>query len=151
MPHIECSIWLKGVPTQAYIMAKDMEMYPHFMENVLEVRVLTRDPDENSTITQWVTEVEGRKMRWTEKDLFDDRALTITYRQTAGDLKKFEGEWRFLPSGEGALVILTVDFDLGIPMLSALLNPILEKKTRENCEKMLDAIKKHVESSTLVG
>lgn len=145
MPYVESSIHIQGSRDIAYSMAKAMENYPLYMESVQEVRVLTRDPEENSTITQWVTNVDGRVIRWTEKDIFDDEAKTISYRQISGDLKKFEGEWRFQTEGDGTLVTLTVDFEFGIPMLAGLLNPILKKKTQANCEAMLRAIKDHVE------
>lgn len=151
MPYVESSIYINGSRDIAYAMAKEMEKYPLYMENVKEVRVLTRDPEENSTITQWVTNVDGRVIRWTEKDIFDDEAKTISYRQISGDLKKFEGEWRFQTEGKGTTVTLTVDFEFGIPMLAGLLNPILKKKTQANCESMLRAIKNHVEKQSLVG
>lgn len=151
MPQVESSINIQGSRDFAYAMAKEMEKYPQYMESVQEVRILTTDPIENSTITQWVTNVDGRLIRWTEKDVFDDEAKTISYRQISGDLKKFEGEWRFQSVDGGTRVTLTVAFEFGIPMLSGLLNPILKKKTQANCDAMLLAIKEQVEKQSLVG
>ncbi len=151
MPHIESTIFIKGARELAYSMAKEMDKYPLYMENVIEVRVLTRDFTDNSTITEWLTNVDGRIIRWIEKDLFDDEAKTIKYRQISGDLKKFEGEWRFQTAGQDTLVTLTVDFEFGIPMLAGLLNPILKKKTQANCEAMLNSIKEQVEKQSLAG
>ncbi|MFZ3171417.1 MAG: aromatase/cyclase [Carboxydocellales bacterium] len=151
MPQVESSINIQGSRDFAYAMAKEMEKYPQYMESVQEVRILTTDPLENSTITQWVTNVDGRLIRWTEKDVFDDEAKTISYRQISGDLKKFEGEWRFQSVDGGTRVTLTVAFEFGIPMLAGLLNPILKKKTQANCDAMLLAIKEQVEKQSLVG
>ena len=150
MPQVESSINIQGSRDFAYVMAKEMEKYPQYMESVQEVRILTTDPIENSTITQWVTNVDGRLIRWTEKDVFDDEAKTISYRQISGDLKKFEGEWRFQSVDGGTRVTLTVAFEFGIPMLAGLLNPILKKKTQANCDAMLLAIKEQVEKQSLV-
>jgi ribosome-associated toxin RatA of RatAB toxin-antitoxin module len=151
MPQVESFINIQGSRDFAYAMAKEMEKYPQYMESVQEVRILTTDPLENSTITQWVTNVDGRLIRWTEKDVFDDEAKTISYRQISGDLKKFEGEWRFQSVDGGTRVTLTVAFEFGIPMLAGLLNPILKKKTQANCDAMLLAIKEQVEKQSLVG
>ncbi len=143
MPTVESSILVKGPKEEAYRIARNMEDYPRFMENVKQVKVVQREG--NWTVTDWVTNVDGRIIKWQEKDIFNEERPHIEYRQVAGDLKKFEGEWRFEEVAEGTVITLTVDFELGIPMLSGLLNPILKKKTLQNCEAMLTAIKEQVE------
>ena len=145
MPYVETSIIVNGAKERAYDIAKQMEEYPRFMENVKEVIVVERDGD--STITSWVTNVDGRTIKWKEKDIFDEVNKNISYQQTEGDLKKFEGEWRFEEVPEGTKITLTVDFEFGIPIIAGLLNPILKKKTKSNCEAMLSGIKDQVEQS----
>ncbi|MPN03383.1 hypothetical protein SDC9_150613 [bioreactor metagenome] len=56
-----------------------------------------------------------------------------------------EGEWRLTSSNDGVEVVLSVDFEFGIPMIAGLLNPILKKKVRENSENMLAAVKAQIE------
>ncbi|MGI5838253.1 MAG: type II toxin-antitoxin system RatA family toxin [bacterium] len=143
MPHVEASIEVKGPVTAVYDLAKNMERYPEFMKDVVSVKVIARDSA--STITEWVTKLEGKTLKWKEKDMFDDAAKHIRYQQTEGDLKKFEGDWFFTPTPEGTKVTLTVDFEFGIPMVAALLHPIARIKVRENCEMMLQGIKQQVE------
>lgn len=143
MPYVETAILVKGAPNDAYQVAKDMEQYPKFMENVKEVKV--QEQKDNTTVTRWVTNVDGRVIKWREKDIFDDENMQITYQQIDGDLKKFEGAWTFNKTDLGTEIKLTVDFELGIPMIGGLINPILKKKTRSNCEAMLHAIKQQVE------
>lgn len=143
MPYIEVSTIVQGSRETAYQMASDMESYPRFMENVISVKVLERGKD--FTVTQWEANAAGRIIKWQEKDIFDAINKTITYEQIKGDLKKFQGQWLFKEFNQGTEIVLTVDFDLGIPMLSGLLNPILQKITRDNSQAMLDAIKKEVE------
>lgn len=145
MPRVETEILIAGQVQAAWKLACDMEKYPEYMENVDEVQVLERDNADHTTVTRWVTNVDGRKIHWVEKDYFDLELLKISYRQISGDLKKFQGEWCFIPVGDHTRVTLTVDFEFGIPMLSKLLNPILTKKTTANCEEMLKAIKEQVE------
>lgn len=143
MPAIKVTTSVRGSGERAYTLAKDMESYPNFMENVLVVKVEERGKD--YTITHWEANAAGRLIKWWEKDVFDDKNKTITYNQVKGDLKKFEGQWTFQEEAGFTEITLTVDFDLGIPMLSGLLNPILTKVTRDNSQAMLDAIKEQVE------
>lgn len=146
MPYVECTEFVRGDARQAYEIAKNMEDYPKFMENLESVKVVERG--KNYTITDWVAIVDGREFKWQEKDVFNDEKMLITYKQTAGDLKKFEGQWTFVEEQGGTRITLTVDFEMGIPMLSTLLNPILKKKVKSNSDAMLEAIKKKVEQSS---
>lgn len=144
MPYVEVSEVVKADLRAAYEMAKDMEAYPKYMESVISVKVADRDA--NSTITEWEAKVKGATLKWREKDEFDDANCRIHYRQIGGDLKKFEGDWIFDTIGEGETKItLTVDFEIGIPMFAAMLNPIASIVVKQNSQAMLRAIKEHLE------
>ena len=145
MPHVESTIRVKASPAKVYEVAKDMESYPQFMKDVVSITTLERG--DHSTITRWVTRLEGKTLKWTERDEFDDDNFIIRYTQIEGDLKKFEGAWYFEPEGEETKVTLTVDFEFGIPMVAALLHPIAKVKVRENCEMMLKGIQAKLEGT----
>lgn len=147
MPQIETTLLIEQRPELVYELACDMESYPLYMENVRSVTVLERAL--HKTLTAWDTEIDGKSFRWLEQDEFFPEELVIRYRQTKGDLAKFQGQWTFQRAPEGTLVILTVDFDLGIPMLAGLFNLILEKKVRVNCQQMLKGIKDRAESERI--
>jgi Oligoketide cyclase/lipid transport protein len=114
------------------------------MDDLVSVDILERD--ENTTITKWISNVDGRRISWIEHDIFDDLNMHITYRQIEGDLKKFEGEWILAAIPEGTEIKLTVDFEFGIPMIAGLLNPILKKKVKDNSMKMLEAIRERFDN-----
>lgn len=145
MPYVEVTMPVRCEPAKLYPIIKDMEKYPDFMPDLVSVEVIDRQ--ETSTVTKWVSNVDGRIIKWTEKDIFDDTNRHITYKQIEGDLKKMEGEWILTPISEGTEVKLTVDFEFGIPMIAGLLNPILKKKVRVNSENMLKAIKERMEQN----
>ncbi|SHI63452.1 type II toxin-antitoxin system RatA family toxin [Propionispora hippei] len=145
MPYVEVSLPVQCEPVVAYPFIKDMEKYPEFMPDLLSVTVVERTA--GSTVSDWVSNVDGRIIKWRELDLFDDADMHIVYKQLAGDLKKFEGEWRLLPLANGTEIRLTVDFDFGIPMIAGLLNPILKKKVRDNSMNMLRCIKEKIENN----
>lgn len=143
MPYVEKSIIIHGAPDEVYALAKDMEGFPEFMPDVQSVKVVKREA--SKTLTEWVTDVDGTEILWTEEDLFDDEARLIQYRLLEGDLDKFEGEWRFEVVPEGTRVVLTVDFDFGIPELANLIGDTLLLKVGENSEMMLQSMKRRVE------
>lgn len=145
MPCVEVSLPVAAPQEVIYNILKDMNKYPEFMNDLVSVTVLERE--ENQTITHWISNVDGRIIQWTERDIFDDEQMQITYSQIAGDLRKMEGSWVLTPVVEGTEIKLIVDFDFGIPMISGLLHPILKKKVRINSENMLYAIKRRLEQT----
>jgi coenzyme Q-binding protein COQ10 len=144
MPVVETSVFIAGDADRAYAIAKRQEDFPRYMKDLDSVRTVERLPD-GGTITEWVGRLQGRRMRWVERDEFDDAARCVRYRQTEGDLRKMEGEWRFTPEGEGTRATAVVDFELGIPMFAGLLEPIARVIVRNNVQAMLEAIKRQVE------
>lgn len=143
MPYVETKTVIKGDGTKIYDIIKGVAAYPSFMKDLVSVEILERGED--YTISHWVSNVDGRKIVWTERDTFYPSELKITYAQTDGDLKKMEGQWVIEPKEDGCEVTLAVDFEFGIPMIAGLLNPILKKKVRENSENMLTSIKEQIE------
>ena len=145
MTYVERSIVIEGPIETVYELAKDMEAYPEFMPDVESVKVIERQP--GRTVTEWETSVDGTPILWTEEDLFDDEKFVIDYRLIEGDLDKFEGQWRVSRQGSGTQVVLTVDYDFGIPELTNLIGPTLEQKVGENSEMMLKGMKRRIEGT----
>lgn len=145
MAYVERSIVIQGPVERVYELAKDMEAYPDFMPDVESVKIIEREP--GRTVTEWETSVDGTPILWTEEDLFDDENFVIDYRLIEGDLDKFEGQWRFSREGGSTKVVLTVDYDFGIPELTNLIGPTLEQKVGENSEMMLTGMKRRIEGS----
>lgn len=143
MPYVESSIFINSEPEKIYKLAKNMEEYPLFMPDVESVKVLEREG--SSTLTEWITNVEGTPITWKEKDIFDDKNFVIDYKLTEGDLDKFEGQWKFEKKDGGTQVTLGVDYDFGIPSLTELIGPTLAVKVQENSNMMLEGLKKRIE------
>ena len=144
MPVVERTLVIAAPPADVFAVARRLEEFPQFMPNVRSITVLQEGDGWQET--EWHVSVAGRELRWTERDEFDEQALRISYRLTGGDVKKFEGEWRFEPMPEGTRVVLVVDFDLGVPMLASFLDPVLVKAVEKNSDAMLEAIRQRVES-----
>jgi coenzyme Q-binding protein COQ10 len=148
MPSVECSIDVAAPAAAVYELAKEQERFPEFMPDVETVVVLERHPDR--VVTRWKTLVEDAPIEWTENDRFDDAALRIDYALIEGDLDTFEGAWTFEQRGGVTHVVLTVEYDFGVPTLAELIGPTLQKKVRENSEMMLAALKSEAEAQARV-
>ena len=88
MPYVESKITIKGDGNKIYEIIKDMASYPNFMKDLVSVEI--RERGEDYTISHWVTNADGRRIVWTERDTFYPEELKITYAQTEGDLKKWK-------------------------------------------------------------
>lgn len=145
MPLVESSIEIAAPARTVYELAKEQERFPEFMPDVESVTVLERHPDH--IVTKWKTLVEEAPIEWVEIDRFDDAAGRIDYQLTEGDLDKFEGAWTFTENGGVTTVVLTVDYDFGVPVLAELIGPTLQRKVMENSEMMLAALKREAEKA----
>lgn len=148
MPYVEVTMPVLCEREKIYPILKDMEKYPEFMTDLVSVQVVERK--ENTTVSKWISNVDGKIIKWMELDTFDDSNLHISYKQIEGDLKKFSGEWILTPIQGGTEIKLTVDFEFGVPMIAGLLNPILKKKVKDNSINMLKAVKERMEGNSTV-
>jgi coenzyme Q-binding protein COQ10 len=89
MPQVVSQLVMRGSKEKIYAVIKEMTAYPRFMPNLVSVEVL--EQGENTDLTHWVSDVDGRRIVWTERDTFYPEEFRITYAQTEGDLKKMEG------------------------------------------------------------
>lgn len=148
MPRVESRIEIAAPASLVYALAKEQERFPDFMPDVESIVVLERRRD--GMVTRWKTLVEDAPIEWTEDDRFDDAGLRIDYALIEGDLDTFEGAWTFEQRGGVTRVVLSVEYDFGVPTLAELIGPTLEKKVRENAEMMLAALKREAESQTVL-
>lgn len=133
----------KGVEV-VYEKAKDIEALARFLPDLEEVRVLKREGQEVESF--WKGRFQGREVKWTERDIWDDTKKECQFFALEGDFKKYEGVWRFREDGPSStLVELEIEYDLGIPLVGALIHAFLKKKMEENALAMLQALEKALE------
>jgi ribosome-associated toxin RatA of RatAB toxin-antitoxin module len=142
MPSVTVEMTMAAPAQQVWEAVTALEDYPQFMENVRTVEV--RETDAQGTrISNWSVTLKGSVLEWTEEDRTNDADRVMTFHQIDGDLDRFIGEWRVLEIGSATSVVrLSIDFEIGIPLLADMLNPVAGKALQENCEQMLTAIEK---------
>ena len=88
--------------------------------------------------SRWTVTFRGGLMRWRVGHLRPP-ARSLTFDQLSGDFQTFEGSCR-CERATGTLIVFTADFDLGIPTLAAILDPVAESTLRTNIRPILPGL-----------
>jgi len=131
----------------AYDRICDFPRYPQLTEAVRDV-VITETDDDGGLVSAWTVRFRDGLLRWTERDVFRPLARTIVFTQLKGDFATFEGEWSVEPEGTGCRVTFDSVFDLGIPTLAAIIDPIAESTLRGNVLMILGGLLGEVTEET---
>lgn len=146
MPVIESETFIAAPPRLAFELACDHDRYKDYgVKDLISVRTVEPDDGHGHQITEWVWNLKGAKIRYRERDFHDAEKLSIHVEQTAGDLKHYVTDWAFLPEGDGTRFTSRVEFEIGIPMLSGLLDPVAKLVIRGTVDALVRAIKARAE------
>ena len=145
MPIVTSEIVIAAPVEKVYAVARNIERFPEFMEDVTGVEILEQTPERQ--VSRWSSIIKefNRTITWTEVDYWDDEAKTCRWEQTEGDFNKYEGTWQFVAQGEGTLAKLQLDYEYIVPLIGAIIQGLVKKKMQQNVEAMLVAIKGEAE------
>ena len=147
---VHSTIDLSVDASTAFRIATSVDAFPAFMPDVKSVRVLERRDDGYARV-EWVGHVSlgsiDRDIKWVEDEWWDAETLKCKFKLVEGDYKKYSGTWDISPTDRGSRIILTVDFDLGLPLIGPLINKLLDKIMKDNLDGMLKAIKIQAEAA----
>lgn len=93
--------------------------------------------DELTMRSSWDVDFRGGSMRWTEEDVLDPEAGTITFSLVEGNLRAFSGQWSVTEVDGASEVIFAVQFAIGMPSMASFLDPVAEDAIRENLGAVL--------------
>lgn len=137
MPTVTIHILAPAVaPADAYDRISDFSRYPELTTTVQDVVVRPPSPD-GAVLSEWTVHFRNGLLKWTERDTFSPADLALFFEQVTGDFAVFRGSWRMSADGGGTLVRFDAEFDLGIPTLAAILEPVAEAALRGNILKIL--------------
>ncbi|MFJ3620576.1 type II toxin-antitoxin system RatA family toxin [Streptomyces iakyrus] len=132
MPQVILDALVPGTSADAvFARLRDFAAYPKYTDAVREVIVTEAAP--GTIDSQWSVNFRNGVLCWSETDTIDTDALTIDFTQTEGDFDTFNGSWQVQQHKEAVTVRFTADFDLGMPSLAALIDPIA-------CDALTEAI-----------
>jgi ribosome-associated toxin RatA of RatAB toxin-antitoxin module len=116
--------------SDVYATLADFERYPEQCDAVKSVAVIA--VSENRTTSRWEVTFRAGLLRWTEEDVFDPGALSITFRQLEGDIAIFDGSWKCVDTAQGSEILFSARLDMGIPSLADALEPIAVRTLIDN-------------------
>lgn len=131
---------------KVYAAARQVARFPDVLPNLDSVEVL-EDDGAGTTVTKWNGSFAlgplKKDVSWTERDVWDDAALTCRFDLISGDMKTYNGTWSFTDTADGGCTAeLKVDFVLGIPVLGPMVNSIVDSLMKQNCDELLEALEK---------
>ena len=116
--------------SDVYATLADFERYPELCAAVQSVAVIA--DSENRTTSRWEVTFRAGLLRWTEEDVFDPGALSITFQQLEGDIAIFDGSWKCIDTAQGSEILFSARLDMGIPSLADALEPIAVRTLIDN-------------------
>ncbi|MEV6960354.1 SRPBCC family protein [Streptomyces sp. NPDC051207] len=116
----------------------DCASLPSYVPEIAEAAVLEQDGDRRTT--RWAVLLDGPRLEWVQEESLDHERRRIGFRQRQGPLGGFAGHWQVGTDGPLTTVELHVGFEVGIPLMDALLGPIAERTLRRFTESALTRI-----------
>src|SRR5215212_5262708 len=109
-------------PVEALRQVADYRRWPAASDSVREV--IVEPGDNGSSISRWKVTFRGGLMQWSERDRLDLDALVHSFDLIEGDPHGFSGTWTAHQADGGCELKMDADFDLGMPSLEHVLDPI---------------------------
>jgi ribosome-associated toxin RatA of RatAB toxin-antitoxin module len=140
MPTVDISVDIDASVERVWEAILDIERYPSSMENVRWVEI-RESISPTQRRTAWSIVVKGSILEWEDLETIDHEAMTVSFHQLSGDLSEFDGRWEVTEREPGlSTARFAVDFEIGIPLLAEMLNPMATRSLHENCSEMLKGV-----------
>ena len=116
----------------------DYARYPELTPVVRDVDVWT--DESGDLISSWEVNFRNGILRWTERDVVDEKAMRIDFTQIEGDVAEFAGSWLCRADGDSVAVRFEALVDLGIASLADVLDPIAARTLAETITGILEGL-----------
>ena len=136
MPDVAVTAAVPGAcPDAVFATVADFASYPAHTDAVRQVAVTSVDG--GRVESAWEVNFRNGVLAWTERDDVDPGARRIAFEQVDGDFVAFTGVWAVDPDGDGATVRFSASFDLGMPSLAPMIDPIAVRALAESVQSIL--------------
>ena len=139
MAEVTKSISVLASKEQVFKTLSEYETYPEWMPGFLHSKVIERK--DGDVVCEFVAATGMKKVRYT-LEMVHHEYDSIEFNQTEGDLKRFQGTWRLVPSSDRqqTMVICSTDLDPGMMAPKWMVKKAVAKSLTDN----LEAIKKRL-------
>lgn len=151
MPRIEQSVTVDAPIEKVYRIAKQVEQFPDFMEDLQSLTLLERSESGDRTVTEWVGLIREFKMtvKWVQEDRWDDARYRDEFHFLRGDMDSMDGWWQFTPLDDRTTRFDSlVDYEYNVPLIGPMVKALIKKKMTANLQATMDAIKSRSEAKT---
>jgi hypothetical protein len=116
---------------QIWTVLTNYDSYAKIFPRVQRLRVLQKD-ERGATLEYWGDAVVS-DLHYILRRTYVRPLHAITWRRTAGDLKRIEGSWRILdgPHAELSVVVYESFVDIGIPLVGTVFRPLAKTEIRK--------------------
>ena len=149
MPRIEQTVTINAPIERVYEIARDVESFPQFMEDLQSLTVKERSEDGNRTVTDWVGLIREFKMtvKWTQEDVWNPATHRDDFRLIKGDMDSMSGYWQFTEENGVTRFDSVTDYEYNVPLIGPMIKALIKKKMEQNLDATLQAIKRRAESA----
>lgn len=141
MPKVQVELSIDADADAVWRAVHAVEAYPRYMESVRSVEIVADDG--TSRTTAWSVLLKGSVLEWSEAERVDANRRRIEFNQLDGDLDRFDGHWQVTPEGAARTrVELDIAFEIGIPLLAQMLDPVAVRAIRDNSVQMLRGLER---------
>jgi ribosome-associated toxin RatA of RatAB toxin-antitoxin module len=142
LPNVELTLDIAAPAERVWAAVIDIERYPQSMKNVRWVEI-REEIDADHRRSAWSIVLKGSILEWEEREHLDHEARVMSFHQLSGDLDVFDGRWVVQERHETLTTVsFDVTFEIGIPLLAEMLNPVAVRSLRENSIDMLHGVER---------
>jgi ribosome-associated toxin RatA of RatAB toxin-antitoxin module len=142
MPEVSLTLEIAAPIRQVWTAVTNVGRYAESMVCVRSAEIVEQFGPQRRRTAFSVT-LKGSILEWQELEQLDHERHVVDFDQVSGDLERFSGAWRLTGTGpESCLVTLGVSFEIGIPLLADMLNPVAQRALRDNCTDMLRGVER---------
>ena len=146
MPKVNIDLDIRAPIERVWDSVLDVESYAESMENVRSVR-LVESNGEGVRRVAWSVLLKGSILEWEEEEQLDHDTHKVAFKQLQGDLEFFDGYWSLEELGPSETrAHFEVEFEIGIPMLAEMLNPVAQRALEESGTEILRGLERSVAS-----
>ncbi|WP_079182130.1 type II toxin-antitoxin system RatA family toxin [Streptomyces yunnanensis] len=127
-----------GQPRKVFDSLSDFASFPQHSDVVHSVSLA--DGPDHDRISTWEVDFAGGILKWRERDRLDKPRLRIDFELVDGDLHALSGGWSIAQLPEGSTVRFGARFDLGVPGMADLLEPVAGRAMTDTVTKMLHGV-----------
>ena len=132
-------------PDRVFAAVADFAAYPRHTDAVREVVVRSAGESVGGAAggameSDWEVNFRNGVLAWTERDVVDAGLRRIAFEQLDGDFAVFTGSWLVEADGDGSLVTFEASFDLGMPSLAPMIDPIAERALADSVRAIIGGL-----------